>query len=178
MRLDGIAGMFVSRRPGWIVLIFWLGIAAGVAFFSPNLTKLRRPMVAGANMLTSDVESLRRPTWSTSRGLTRRMTPWPWRSCTASGLTEVDPASLLSGVIAKVRAGGSAKGDGAGPRTDVDARDRRPTGEPGQDGLARRCHALIVVCRADVARCCDLDGTSGERQGAEFTRRTRGPLDR
>jgi RND superfamily putative drug exporter len=55
MRWDG-PGMFVSRRPGWIAVI-WLVIAAGVGCFSPNLTKLAAE--GQANMLPSDAESLR-----------------------------------------------------------------------------------------------------------------------
>ncbi len=55
MRLDG-PGLFVSRRPGWIV-VTWLAIAAGVGFFSPDLTKLAAE--GQAKMLASDAESLR-----------------------------------------------------------------------------------------------------------------------
>ena len=38
MALDAIR-TFVSRRPVWIMSI-WLGVAAGIGCFSPNLTKL------------------------------------------------------------------------------------------------------------------------------------------
>ena len=55
MRWDG-PGKLVSRRPAWIVVI-WLGLAAGVGIFSPNLTKLAAE--GQANMLPSDAESLR-----------------------------------------------------------------------------------------------------------------------
>jgi RND superfamily putative drug exporter len=47
---------FVSRKPSWIVAV-WLGMAAVVGCFSPNLTKLAAE--GQAKMLASDAESIR-----------------------------------------------------------------------------------------------------------------------
>lgn len=46
---------FVTRRPAWIMMI-WLGVAAGIGCFSPNLTKLAAE--AQASMLPADAESV------------------------------------------------------------------------------------------------------------------------
>ena len=48
--------MFVSRKPGWVVVI-WLVAAAVVGCLSPNLTKLAAE--GQAKMLASDAESRR-----------------------------------------------------------------------------------------------------------------------
>jgi RND superfamily putative drug exporter len=53
--LDAIRA-FVSRRPLWVAMI-WLGAAAGIGCFSPNLTKLAAE--SQASMLPRNVESLR-----------------------------------------------------------------------------------------------------------------------
>ena len=55
MWLDAIR-TFVSRRPAW-VMTTWLGVAAGIGCFSPNLTRLAAE--AQASMLPADAESLR-----------------------------------------------------------------------------------------------------------------------
>ncbi len=47
---------FVSRRPAWVTTI-WLGVAAAIGCFSPNLTRLAAE--AQASMLPADAESLR-----------------------------------------------------------------------------------------------------------------------
>ncbi len=55
MVLDAIR-TFVSRRPAWVMSI-WLGAAAGIGCFSPNLTRLAAE--AQASMLPTDAESVR-----------------------------------------------------------------------------------------------------------------------
>ena len=55
MVLDAIR-KFVSRRPAWVMTI-WLGVAAAIGCFSPNLTRLAAE--AQASMLPADAESLR-----------------------------------------------------------------------------------------------------------------------
>jgi putative drug exporter of the RND superfamily len=47
-------GRFVSRRPGWIVLI-WLAVAVTVGALAPDLTKLAAE--GEAKTLASDLES-------------------------------------------------------------------------------------------------------------------------
>jgi putative drug exporter of the RND superfamily len=84
MRLDGPA-MFVSRRPGWIVMI-WLAIATCVGFFSPNLTKLAAE--GQANMLATDAESLR------AADLVKQS--WPEQSYDAMAVTVLHRASGLT----------------------------------------------------------------------------------
>jgi len=55
MWLDAM-GMFVSRKPGWIV-VCWLAVTAAVVGFAPNLTRLAAE--GQAKMLPLDAESLR-----------------------------------------------------------------------------------------------------------------------
>jgi putative drug exporter of the RND superfamily len=47
---------FVSRRPAWVVMT-WLALAAGIACFSPNLSRLAAE--SQASMLSADAESVR-----------------------------------------------------------------------------------------------------------------------
>ena len=79
MVLDAIR-TFVTRRPAWIVTI-WLGVAAGIGCFSPNLTRLAAE-AASFDASRGRGKPCARLSWSISPGPTRHMRRWPWRFCT------------------------------------------------------------------------------------------------
>ncbi len=152
------AVFFVSRKPGWIVVI-WLAIAAVVGCFSPNLTKLAAE--GQAKMLASDAESLRAAT------LVKQS--WPDQAYDSmavavlhrpSGLTDAD-RQFARRLAKRFEAAGRPKEmvRVLGPASPPEIAQRLVSPDGTVSLVAG--HALDVVRRAGVARRGRLDGAPG-----------------
>ena len=165
---------FVSRRPGWIVMI-WLAAAIVVGCVSPNLTKLAAE--GQAKMLASDAES--------RRAAELLGQSWPDEAYEAMAVAVLHRPAGLTAADREYALRLSKRFEAAGRPSEV-VRVLGPTSIPeiaqrmvSRDGtVALVAVSLSTSFVAPVTRGRRrLDGASGEFRRAGPSRGTGAPLD-